>query len=232
MTSFLRGVLAAAALASLPAHAAGTARLLTMDAAETIDAPVLGLQRTAVPLPGGFAVDTALLADLGLLPNLGLRWAAAFGPHRVVVGARYALFVGTPAYSAVLHALEPAVQRYDPSYSGPSAYALYGLTLGPLTVAAEARGRMMYFLSGSLTVGVTYAFSESWMAVLEGGLRFLQGAPPFQPTLAIQPKAAAGIRLAGKGFGFTAGAAYVGFNDPMLPALPIIPAIDLCWSFS
>jgi hypothetical protein len=203
-----------------------------MDAAELIDAPVVGLQRTAVPLPGGFAIDTSLLADIGLLPNLGLRWALSSGSHRVVVGARYAHFVGTPAYSAAIHSLEPVVQRYDPSYSGPSAYALYGLSLGPLTVAAELRGRMMGFLSASTTLGVTYAFSESWMVVLEGGLRFLQTAPPFQTALTIHPKAAAGLRLAGKGFGFTAGAAYVGFDDPMLPALPFIPALDLCWSFS
>lgn len=214
----------------LPAPAAGDARWVSMDAPEVLDAPVLGLQRSAVALPAGFALDTALAADLGLLPNAGVRWALAAGPHRVVVGARYAQFVGADAYSAVITSLQPVVKRYDPSYSGPSAYALYGLSLGQLTFAAELRARLMYFVSGSLTAGASFAFNESWSVVVEGGVRYLQGAP-FVPDAVLQPKAAAGLRLAGKGFGFLLGADYVGIDDPMFPSLPVMPVADLCWSF-
>lgn len=201
-----------------------------MDAPEAIDAPVLGLQRSAIALPAGFAVDTSLMADLGLLPNLGVRWALAAGPHRLVAGARYAQFVGADVYSAVIHSLQPVVKRYDPSYGGPSAYAVYGLSLGQLTVAAELRARLMTFLSGSLTAGAAFAFNESWSVVVEGGIRYLQG-DPFVPDATLQPKAAAGIRLAGKGFGFLLGADYVGIADPMFPPLPVMPVVDLFWSF-
>src|SRR4051812_31909306 len=157
---------------SLPAPAAGDARWVSMDAPEALDATVLGLQRSAVALPGGFAVDTSVLADIGLLPNLGVRWAMVAGPHRFVAGARYALFVGTGAYSAAINALQPVVKSYDPRYGGPSAYAVYGLSLGPLTLAAEVRARLMTFLSGSLTAGAAFAFNESWSVVLEGGIRY------------------------------------------------------------
>jgi len=191
---------------------------------------VIGLQRSAVALPAGFAIDTSLAADLGLLPNLGVRWAMASGPHRVVVGARYAQFVGADAYSALINALQPVVKRFNPSFSGPSGYAAYGLSLGQLTFAAELRARLMYFASGSLTAGAAFAFNESWSVVAEGGIRYLQG-DPFVHDATLQPKVAAGVRLAGKGFGFLVGADYVGFNDPMFPALPVMPVVDLFWSF-
>jgi hypothetical protein len=223
-------LLIALAAIPLPAAAAGDARWVSMDAPEVLDAPVLGLQRSGLAFPAGFAVDTALAADVGLLPNLGVRWALAAGPHRVVVGARYALFVGSDAYSAVINGLQPVVKRFDPSFSGPSAYAVYGFNLGQLTFAAELRARLMYFTSGSLTAGAAFAFNESWSVVVEGGVRYLQGAP-FVPDAALQPKAAAGLRLAGKGFGFLLGADYVGFDDPMFPALPVMPVVDLSWSF-
>lgn len=223
-------LLAAAVALPLAASAAGDARWVSIDAPETIDAPVIGLQRTAISLPAGFALDTSLLADLGLLPNLGVRWAAAAGPHRFVVGARYALFVGSDVYSAAISALEPVVRRYDPSYSGPSGYLVYGLSLGQLTLAAEARVRLMYFLTGSLTGGVSFAFNDAWSVVAEGGVRYLRG-DTFVPDGALQPKLAAGLRLAGKGFGFLLGANYVGFDDPMFPALPVMPVVDLFWSF-
>lgn len=229
MKRLLPFLLALAAI-SLPAPAAGDARWASMDAPEVLDASVIGLQRSALALPGGFALDTSLMADIGLLPNAGVRWAMASGPHRFVVGARYALFVGSGAYSALLGTLQPVVRRYDPSYSGPSGYAVYGFSLGQLTLAAELRARMMYFVSGSFTAGASFAFNDAWSVVLEGGVRYLQGAP-FVPDGAIQPKAAAGVRLAGKGFGFLVGVDYVGFDDPMLPVLPIIPVADLFWSF-
>ena len=223
-------LLIALAVIPLPAPAAGDARWVSMDAPEVLDASVLGLQRSGIALPGGFAVDTSLAADLGLLPNLGVRWALAAGPHRFVAGARYAQFVGTDAYSAVITSLQPVVKRFDPSFSGPSAYAVYGFNLGQLTFAAELRARLMYFVSGSATAGAAFAFNESWSVVVEGGVRYLQGAP-FVTDATLQPKVAAGLRLAGKGFGFLAGADYVGFDDPMFPALPVMPVVDLCWSF-
>ncbi|HVE85243.1 MAG TPA: hypothetical protein VND93_20465 [Myxococcales bacterium] len=212
------------------ALAAGTARWISMDAPETLEAPVIGLQRTALSLPGGFAVDTSLLADAGLLPNAGVRWAISAGPHRFVAGARYAYFVGGDAYSAAVNALQPVVKRYDPSFSGPSAYAVYGLSLGQFTFGAELRARLMYFTSGSATAGVALALTDAWSLVAEAGVRYLQGEQ-FVTQGAIQPKLAAGIRLAGKGFGFILGADYVGIDDPMFPAVPVAPVVDLSWSF-
>ena len=229
MKRLLPFLLASAAI-PFPAPAAGDARWVSMDAPEVLDAPVIGLQRSAFTLPAGFALDTSLIADIGLLPNAGVRWALAAGPHRFVVGARYALFVGSTPYTAVLSSLEPVVKRYDPSYSGPSAYVVYGHSLGQLTLAAEVRARAMYFISGSITAGASFAFNDAWSVVVEGGVRYLQGAP-FVPDGIIQPKAAAGLRLAGKGFGFLLGADYVSIDDPMLPALPIIPVVDVVWSF-
>ncbi|HEX8699621.1 MAG TPA: hypothetical protein VF815_12335, partial [Myxococcaceae bacterium] len=117
----------------------GNARLLTTDAAATLEHPVLGLQRSAVPLPGGFALDTSLYADLLLAPNLGLRWAVAAGPHRIVLGARYTHFVGASVYSDIVEGQEPAIQRFEPSLSGPTFYGVYGLVLGRLSVQGEAR---------------------------------------------------------------------------------------------
>ena len=106
--------LAAAALAAFsgPARAGGDGRLLTTDAAEALDAPVLGLQRSALPLAGGVAIDTALLADLGLVANLGLRWAAEVGVQRFVAGARWAQFVGAAVTSSV-------ARQYDAIYDDP-----------------------------------------------------------------------------------------------------------------
>ena len=78
-------------LGSSQAHAfnhAGNARLLASDEAAAIKKPVLGLQRSAVPLAWGFALDTSVLADAALAPNLGLRWGLEAGPHRFVIGAR------------------------------------------------------------------------------------------------------------------------------------------------
>ncbi|MCI0670815.1 MAG: hypothetical protein L0Y64_10170 [Myxococcaceae bacterium] len=109
---------------------AGNARLLTTDAAETLERPVLGLQRSAVPLPLGFALDTSLLADLMLAANLGVRWAAEAGPNRFVLGARYTQFVGSQAFSDLIRGQAPVVRKFDATLSGPSAYALYGIAPG------------------------------------------------------------------------------------------------------
>ncbi|MFP2931585.1 hypothetical protein ACLESO_41650 [Pyxidicoccus sp. 3LG] len=118
-----------------------TARLMGTDAAEVIDAPVLGLQRTALPLFGGLAVDTSLYADAMLAPNLGLRWAVAAGPHRFVLGARYTHFVGASTYSDIVTSETPALRSFEPELSGPSFYGVYGLALGPLLVQARRATR-------------------------------------------------------------------------------------------
>lgn len=203
-----------------------TARLMGTDAAEVIDAPVLGLQRTALPLFAGLAVDTSLYANALLAPNLGLRWAVAAGPHRVVLGARYTHFVGASVYSdAVTSGADtPALQRFEPELSGPSFYGVYGLVLGPLLVQGEAR--YARYTSGylSFTGGVGFNFTGNWSVVGEAGVR-VEGGSAF--------RAAAGIRYGGDAFGFGLGAAYVDMSDPALPgeSLPVLPVFDLSWTF-
>ena len=100
---------------------------------------MLGLQRTALPLFGGLAVDTSLYANALLAPNLGLRWAVASGAHRFVLGARYTHFVGASTYSDIVTSETPALRSFEPELSGPSFYGVYGLALGPLLVQGEAR---------------------------------------------------------------------------------------------
>ncbi|MFP2910169.1 hypothetical protein ACLESD_35055 [Pyxidicoccus sp. 3LFB2] len=201
-----------------------TARLMTTDAAEVIDAPVLGLQRTALPLFGGLAVDTSLIADALLAPNLGLRWALAAGPHRFVVGARYTHFVGASVYSDRVESEEPAIQRFEPELSGPSFYGVYGLVLGPLLLQGEARYGHYTSDYLSFTGGAGLNFFGNWSVVAEAGVR-VKGGSAF--------RAAAGIRYGGEGLGFGLGAAYVDLSDPALPGenLPVLPTVDLSWSF-
>ena len=224
--SFVRRatVLALLVLLPVPALAKGTARLLSVDAAEPIDRAVLGLQRTAVPLFGGIAVDTSLLADLALAPNLGLRWGQAFGDHRLVLGARYTQFVGTSIYSQLVNAQAPVVKRYEPTFSGPGLYALYGYQAGPVLMQLE--GRMTYFSTPltTVTAAVAWNLTDAFALVVEGGVRFAGG--PFL-------RAAGGLRYTGEHFGFTLGAAYVGLSDPLVPGenLPVIPALDLSYTF-
>lgn len=212
-----------AALLVAPAASAGNARLLAMDAAETIDHPVIGLQRTAVPIFGGVAIDTALIADIALAPNLGLRWAVALGDHRIALGARYTHFMGASLYGTAVSSLEHTVKRFEPTFSGPSFYALYGVTLGPLGLHAEVRYSRLSYDSLAANGAVAFALSKSWSIVGEVGYRIL-GAPSLH--------AAGGFRFVGDNFGFSLGAAYVGFADPMFPQLPVVPALDLSWSFS
>jgi hypothetical protein len=201
-----------------------TARLMTTDAAEVIDAPVLGLQRTALPLFGGLAVDTSVYADALLAPNLGLRWALAAGPHRFVVGARYTHFIGASVYSDIVTDEEPALQSFEPELSGPSFYGVYGLVLGPLLVQGEARYGVYTTDYLSFTGSAGFNFLGPWSVVAEAGVR-VKGGSAF--------RAAAGLRYGGEGLGFGLGAAYVDLSDPALPgeSLPVLPVVDLSWSF-
>lgn len=217
-------LLLAFALSSSPALAKGTARLLSTDAAEPIERAVIGLQRTAVPLGAGFALDTSLLADLALAPNVGLRWGVELGPHRLVLGARYTHFVGTGIYSSFINSQAPIVKRYEPEFSGPSFYGVYGLELGSLLLQAEGRVTLFALPYASITGAAVLSLSDSFALVAEAGTRLVGG-----PAL----RAAGGIRFTGEHFGFTLGAAYVGITDPLLPVdeVPVLPAIDLSYTF-
>ena len=230
---FTAGLLLWALVALLqPSEArAGNGRLLSTDEAAAIQHPVLGLQRSAVPLVWGFALDTSLLADLALTPNLGLRWGLEAGPHRFVVGARYTRFVGAQIASDFVQSQQPAVTRFEPSFSGPSAYALYGLKVGQLLLQVEARHAIYEITTTSFTGAVVLNFAGNWSLLGELGLRLRREDIDMDNGL----RGAAGIRYAGDNFGFSLGAAYVGLRDPMLPvnegSIPIIPAFDLSWTF-
>jgi hypothetical protein len=201
----------------------GNARLLTTDAASVIEHPVLGLQRSAVPLVGGFALDTSLYADLLLAPNAGVRWAVAAGPHRFVAGGRYTHFVGAKVYSDFVESQEPSIKRFEPSLSGPTVYGAYGLVLGPLAVQGEAR--YAHFESSYLAVtgAAVLNLIGAWAVIGELGVRVEGGS---------KLRAAAGLRYAGEKFGLALGAAYVNLNDPVFPGgLPVAPVLDLSWTF-
>ena len=201
----------------------GNARLLTTDAAAVIEHPVLGLQRSAVPLPGGFALDTSLYADLLLAPNLGLRWAMAAGPHRFVVGARYTHFVGADVYSDYVESQEPAITRFEPSLSGPTFYGVYGLVLGRLAVQGEVRYARFESSYLAVTGAAALNLAGAWALIGEVGVRLEGGS---------KLRAAAGVRYGGENFGLALGAAYVNLNDPVFPGgLPVAPVLDLSWTF-
>ncbi len=219
-------------------NSAGNARLLASDEAATIKHPVLGLQRSALPLGLGFAVDTSVLADLALTPNLGLRWALEAGPHRFVVGARYAKFMGSTLASDYVTAQQPLVKRFDLDFSGPSAYALYGLSLGRVLVQAEVRHSRYASVTTTATGALVLNFAGNWSLVGEFGVRLHQTQNPDSaqpPAQGLPLRGAAGIRYAGDNFGFSLGAAYVDLHEPMVPVndgrLPILPALDLSWTF-
>lgn len=218
-----------ALLGSTGAHAfnhAGNARLLASDEAAAIKKPVLGLQRSALPLGLGFALDTSVLADAALAPNLGLRWALETGPHRFVVGARYTKFLGSQMLTDFVSSQQPAVKKFEIDFEGPSAYALYGLQLGPVLVQAEVRHFRYQTASTTATGAVVFNFAGNWSLVGELGVRLEEGYPL---------RGAAGLRYAGDNFGMSLGAAYVDLVEPLLPVnegrIPIIPAFDLSWTF-
>jgi hypothetical protein len=211
------------------AHAfnhAGDARLLSSDEAAAIKHPVIGLQRSAMPLGLGFAVDTSVLADAALAPNLGVRWALEAGPHRFVVGARYTKFMGNKILSDFITQQQPAVKKLEIDFSGPSAYALYGVQFGPVLVQAEVRHYRYQTAFTTGTAGLVLNFAGNWSLVGELGLRFNQGN---------KLRGAAGLRYAGDNFGFSLGAAYADLSEPLLPVndghVPFIPAFDLSWTF-
>jgi hypothetical protein len=213
----------------LPAHA-GNARLILTDEAAALTHPVLGLQRSALPLGAGFALDTSLLADLALAPNLGVRWALEAGPHRVVVGARYSHFVGTAIVTSLLQSQEPALKRFEPRFSGPSFYALYGLKLGPLLVQAEGRHARYERPYTTVMGALALTFGESWSLIGEAGFWF----PSLETTTEQRRlQAAAGLRFNGQNFGFMVGAAYLGLEDALLPGgrVDLLPTLDLSWTF-
>lgn len=217
---------ALAALLPLAEAHAGDGRLLTTDEAAPIDHFVVGLQRTAVPLVFGIAADTSVLADLALTPNVGLRWATNLGPHHFVLGARYAWFAGASTVSNFVTTQEPAVTKFDPSFKGLSFYGLYGVTIGRVLVQAEVRHSRYETAFTTVTGAVVFNFAGHWGAVGEFGGKLGD---------TFQPRGAAGIRYAGDNFGVSLGAAYVDLTEPMLPVnsghIPVVPALDLSWTF-
>jgi hypothetical protein len=213
------------ALAEPPAGSAfGNARLLTTDEAAVIAHPVLGLQRSALPLGAGLALDTSLYADLFLAPNLGLRWAMEAGPHRVVFGARYTHFVGSSVYSSFVEGQEAEIDSFEPSLSGPTVYGVYGFVLGPLTVQGEAR--YAHYDSDYLaaTGGVALHLTETFALMGELGVRLKGGS---------KLRAAGGMRYGGEHLGAALGIAYVNIDDPAFPdgGFAVLPVFDLTWTF-
>jgi hypothetical protein len=202
----------------------GNARLLTTDSAAAIAHPVLGLQRSALALPGGFSLDTSLYADLLLAPNLGLRWATQAGPHHIAAGARYTHFVGQAVYSNFIEGQEPAIQSFEPSLSGPTFYGAYGLDLGVLSVHGEARYAIYESTYFAVTGAAALHFSKSFAVIGEIGTRLKGGS---------KLRAAAGVRYGGENLGLALGAAYVDIKDPAFPGggFSILPVFDLSWTF-
>jgi hypothetical protein len=223
-TLFLLSPLSAAHAEPRKGGAFGNARLLTTDAAAVIAHPVLGLQRSAVPLAAGLALDTSLIADLLLAPNLGLRWAMEAGPHRFVVGARYTHFVGASAYSSFIEGQEPAIDSFRPSLSGPTVYGVYGLALGALTVQGEARYSRFETDYLAVTGGAALHLTERYALIAEAGVRLKGGS---------KLRAAAGVRYGGENLGVALGAAYVNIQDPAFAGggFAVVPVIDLSWTF-
>jgi hypothetical protein len=219
-------------------NSAGNARLLASDEAAAIKRPVLGLQRSALPLGLGFAVDTSMLANLALTPNLGLRWGLEAGNHRFVVGARYAKFMGSQWASDFITSQQPVVKRFDLNFSGPSFYALYGISVGRALVQAEVRHARYGVPTTTATGAMVLNFAGNWSLVGEFGIRLRHDPEQTleqQQAQGLPIRGAAGIRYAGDNFGFSLGAAYVDLQEPMVPfnegRLPIVPAFDLSWTF-
>ena len=212
------------------AHAfshAGNARLLATDEAAPIKHAVIGLQRTALPLALGIVVDTSLLADAALAANVGLRWGIEAGRHRFVLGARYTQFLGNSIIADAIASQESPVKRFDVDFGGPSAYALYGVVLGPLLVQAELRHSRYQTTSTTATGAVVFNFAHHFAVVGELGVRVNKAGHPLRGAL--------GLRYAGEGLGASLGVAYVDLTEPMLPynngRIPFLPALDLSWTF-
>ena len=204
----------------------GNARLLTSDEAAAIRRPTIGLQRTAIPIALGIAVDTSLLADLVTAANLGVRWGAEFGIHRVVVGARYTQFLGSGKASEFISSQVPEITRFDVNFNGPSFYALYGIVLGRLLVQGEVRHSIYQTTITTVTGAAVLNLVGSLSAVGEVGVRFAEGMPL---------RGALGLRYGGEHLGLSLGVAYVGLVEPLLPynegRVPFLPALDLSWTF-
>ena len=222
-------------------HPAGDARLLASDEAAAIKHPVIGLQRSAVPLPLGFAVDTSLLVDAALTPNLGLRWALELGPNRFVIGARYSKFMGNSLLSNFAASKVPAVKSFGINFSGPSFYALYGLSLGRVLVQAELRHSRYETVTTTATGALVLNLVGHLSIVGEIGTQFDGDHPVLTGDHPLH--GAAGIRYAGDNFGFSLGVAYANLTEPMLQGagdhppflegghIPFIPSFDLSWTF-
>ena len=218
----MRFLLVLCALACATTAWAGDGRLLIGDAAEPIDTPVVGLQRTAIPLVPGLVIDTATLADAALALNGGLRYGQAFGITRVVVGARWVQFVGSGAYGSYVKGNEPAISQFDSSLSGPEAYGAFGVQLG--AVLLQAQVRYQHFSSDTLTLlaGAVLRLVGNLGLALEAGGQLLNAA---------DFRGAAGLRYQGPHFGLMIGAAYVHLTDPIFGDVPVAPVLDLSWSF-
>ncbi|MBM7113146.1 hypothetical protein [Archangium primigenium] len=230
---------AAAAPSQDPTFAhAGNARLLSTDEAAPIQHAVIGLQRTALPLALGIVVDTSLLADAALAANVGARWGAEWGRHRFVLGARYTQFLGNSLIADAIAGQENSpVKRFDVSFGGPSAYALYGVVLGPLLVQAEVRHARYQTVSTTATAAAVFNFAHRFAVVGELGVRVShQGERTATDNPTGYPlRGALGLRYAGENLGASLGVAYVDLTEPMLPynngRVPFVPALDLSWTF-
>ena len=204
----------------------GNARLLSTDEAAPIKHLTLGLQRTALPLALGFAVDTSLLADLATAANVGVRWGAEWGIHRFVIGARYTWFLGGETISNAISEQVPEISRVDVNFSGPSAYALYGIVLGRFLVQGEVRHSIYQSTITTATGAVVFNIIGNLSAIGELGVRFSDGLPL---------RGAFGLRYAGPTLGVSLGVAYVDIVEPLLPynegRIPFLPAFDLSLTF-
>ena len=70
-----------------------------------------------------------------------------------------------------------------------------------------------------------YTYYRRWSIVAELGFRAM--APTGTPPV----RAVVGLQFTGPNLGVTAGVAYVGLSDPLLPQLPVLPVVDLSWTF-
>ncbi|MFY0581855.1 hypothetical protein ACN28S_53060 [Cystobacter fuscus] len=205
---------------------AGNARLLSSDEAAPIKHLTIGLQRTAIPLALGIAVDTSLLADIATAANVGVRWGAEWGIHRFVIGGRYTWFLGGETLSGAISEQVPEIQRVDVNFSGPSVYALYGIVLGRFLVQGEVRHYIYQNTVTTATGAVVFNIIGNLSAVGELGVRFSEGMPL---------RGAFGLRYGGPTLGLSLGLAYVDVTEPLLPynegRVPFLPAFDLSLTF-